>query len=131
MKQRRRWIVACTALLCILSSGLAFGQKVKVEGLITGRDGESLTVKSTKGGNVVVTLTDSTKVQANDPLAVVTWFQRSSRVREGVAKLAASLRYARYECLVQLDDKRAGGKSRHHLLAEQRSFVAFAIADDE
>jgi len=64
MKQRRRWIVACTALLCILSSGLAFGQKVKVEGLITGRDGESLTVKSTKGGNVVVTLTDSTKVQA-------------------------------------------------------------------
>jgi hypothetical protein len=37
---------------------------------------------------------DSTKVQDNDPLAVVTWFQRSSRVREGIARLAASLRYA-------------------------------------
>lgn len=37
---------------------------------------------------------DSTKLQDNDPLAVVTWFQRSSRVRDGVARLAASLRYA-------------------------------------
>ena len=37
---------------------------------------------------------DSTKVQDNDPLAVVTWFQRSSRVRDGIARLAASLRYA-------------------------------------
>ena len=63
MKQSRTWFVACTALLCILSVGLAFGQKVKVEGLITGRDGDSLTLKSTKSGNVVVTLTDDTKVQ--------------------------------------------------------------------
>jgi hypothetical protein len=37
---------------------------------------------------------DSTKLQDNDPLAVVTWFQRNSRVREGVARLAVSLRYA-------------------------------------
>ena len=37
---------------------------------------------------------DSNKVQDNDPLAVVTWFQRSSRVRDGIARLAASLRYA-------------------------------------
>jgi len=37
---------------------------------------------------------DSAKVQDNDPLAVVTWFQRCSRVRDGVARLAASLRYA-------------------------------------
>ena len=65
MKQlSSRCIVACTALLCILSAGLAFGQKVKVEGLITGRDGDSLTLTSTKSGNVVVTLTDDTKVQA-------------------------------------------------------------------
>ena len=63
MKQSRTWIVACTAFLCILSVGLAFGQKVKVDGLITGRDGDSLTLKSTKSGNVVVTLTDDTKVQ--------------------------------------------------------------------
>ena len=63
MKQSRTWIVASTGLLCILSVGLAFGQKVKVDGLITGRDGDSLTLKSTKSGNVVVTLTDDTKVQ--------------------------------------------------------------------
>jgi len=39
-------------------------------------------------------LADSTKVQDNDPLAVVTWFQRANRVREGVARLDASMRYA-------------------------------------
>jgi OOP family OmpA-OmpF porin len=67
MKQNRRWIVACTALLCIFSVGLAFGasngKKVKVSGLITGRNGDSLTLKSTKGSsNIVVVLTDDTKV---------------------------------------------------------------------
>ena len=65
MKQNRNWI-ACTALLCTLCAGLAFGadgKKVKVEGLITGRDGDSMTLKSSKAGNVVVTLTDDTKVQ--------------------------------------------------------------------
>lgn len=39
-------------------------------------------------------LTDSLKLQANDPLAVVTWFQRVSRVREGVERLDFPLRYA-------------------------------------
>ena len=64
MKQHRsRCLVACSALLCILSVGFAFGQKVKVQGLITGRDGDSMTLKSTKAGDVVVTLTDDTKVQ--------------------------------------------------------------------
>jgi outer membrane protein OmpA-like peptidoglycan-associated protein len=67
MKQNRKGIVACTALLCMLCVGLAFGasngKKVKVEGLITGRDGDSLTLKSSKSGTVVVTLTDSTKVR--------------------------------------------------------------------
>lgn len=37
---------------------------------------------------------DSTKVQDGDPLAAVTWFQRCSRVRDGVARLAAALRYS-------------------------------------
>jgi OmpA-OmpF porin, OOP family len=60
-----RSIVACTGLLCILCAGLAFGadKKVKVEGLITGRNGDSFTLKSSKAGDVVVTLTDDTKVQ--------------------------------------------------------------------
>jgi hypothetical protein len=39
-------------------------------------------------------LADSAKIQGNDALAVVTWFQRASRVREGVARLDASIRYA-------------------------------------
>jgi hypothetical protein len=37
---------------------------------------------------------DSVKVQDNDPLAVVNWFQRVTRVREGVARLDDALRYA-------------------------------------
>jgi OOP family OmpA-OmpF porin len=69
MKQNRRWSVALTALLCIFCAGLAFGasngKKVKINGLITGRDGEDLTVKTLKGStNVVVVLTDDTKVQS-------------------------------------------------------------------
>jgi hypothetical protein len=43
---------------------------------------------------LVKAFADSAKVQDNDPLAVVTWFQRCSRVRAGVGRLGASLRYA-------------------------------------
>ncbi len=66
MKQNRRWIVTCTALLCIVCAGLAYGaSKVKITGLITSRDGDTLTVKNIKGStNVVVELTDDTKVQS-------------------------------------------------------------------
>jgi hypothetical protein len=39
-------------------------------------------------------LADSDQIQDDEPMAVVTWFQRASRVREGVARLADSLRYA-------------------------------------
>jgi hypothetical protein len=39
-------------------------------------------------------LADSEKIQAGDVLGVVTWFQRSARVREGVMRLNDSLRYA-------------------------------------
>jgi len=39
-------------------------------------------------------LADSVKVQDNDSLAAATWFQRASRVRDGVSRLDASLRYA-------------------------------------
>src|SRR5208282_22454 len=67
MRQHRRWLVTCPALLCIVCAGLAYGEsngkKTKVNGLITGRDGEDLTVKTFKGSNVVVVLTDDTKVQ--------------------------------------------------------------------
>ena len=68
MKNNWKRILACTALLCTLCAGLAYGasntKKIKVQGLITGRDGDSLTLNSTKGtGKIVVVLTDSTKVQ--------------------------------------------------------------------
>jgi OmpA-OmpF porin, OOP family len=67
MKQHRRWIVASSLLLCALSVGSAYGasssSKVKMKGLITGRDGENLMVKTTPSQtNVVVVLTDTTTV---------------------------------------------------------------------
>src|SRR5271165_6818017 len=67
MRPNRRGIVSCIAVLCMLYVGLANGagqKKVKTDGLITARDGETLTVKTLKGStNVVVVLTDETKVQ--------------------------------------------------------------------
>jgi OOP family OmpA-OmpF porin len=67
MKQHRRWIMTCIALFCTISVGLAHGaaeKKIKINGLITGRDGENLTVKTLKGATkVIVVLTDETKVQ--------------------------------------------------------------------
>ena len=39
-------------------------------------------------------LADSTKAQGGDPMAVVTWFERASRVREGSARLNASISYS-------------------------------------
>lgn len=67
MKNNWKRVVTCTALLCTLFAGLAFGgsdgKKIKFTGLITGRDGENLTVKNLKGStSVTVVLTDTTKV---------------------------------------------------------------------
>jgi hypothetical protein len=39
-------------------------------------------------------LADSTKVQDDDPLAATTWLLRASRVRDGIARFDAALRYA-------------------------------------
>jgi outer membrane protein OmpA-like peptidoglycan-associated protein len=46
-----------------LSYGVTAGEKVKTSGLITGRTGEDLTVKTSDMGNVVVVLTDDTKIE--------------------------------------------------------------------
>ena len=40
------------------------------------------------------TFGDSSSLQANDPLAAMTWFQRAARVRDGVARLDAAMMYA-------------------------------------
>ncbi len=57
MKQNRRGVAACMALLCIFCVGLAYGasngNKVKVKGLITGRDGENLTLRATDGSATI------------------------------------------------------------------------------
>jgi OOP family OmpA-OmpF porin len=67
MKKTSRSIAAYAVLLCCLSVGLAYGatngEKVKVKGLITTRTGETLTIKTGTAENVVVVLTDDTKVQ--------------------------------------------------------------------
>src|SRR5271155_690279 len=67
MRQTSKSIVACSILLCCLSVSVAYGasngEKVKVKGLITTRTGETLTMKTADAGNLVVVLTDATKVQ--------------------------------------------------------------------
>src|SRR5271169_2990638 len=67
MKQTSKSMVVYAVLLCCLSVGVAYGasngEKVKVKGLITPRTGETLTMKTASAGNVVVVLTDGTKVQ--------------------------------------------------------------------
>jgi outer membrane protein OmpA-like peptidoglycan-associated protein len=67
MKTTSRSVVVFTVLLCCLSVGVTYGasngEKVKVKGLITTRTGETLTIKTSSAGNVVVVLTDDTKVQ--------------------------------------------------------------------
>jgi outer membrane protein OmpA-like peptidoglycan-associated protein len=61
-----RWTIAVTVLLGCLTLTTLYGldnsEKVKIRGLITGRTGETLKVK-TSDGNITVVLTDDTKVQ--------------------------------------------------------------------
>jgi outer membrane protein OmpA-like peptidoglycan-associated protein len=58
--------IAISIALCLplLAYGVTNGEKVKVGGMISGRDGETLTLRTGDSGNVVVVLTDNTKVQA-------------------------------------------------------------------
>jgi OOP family OmpA-OmpF porin len=67
MNQQRRRIAAFAALLCVLSMGSAYGvsngEKVKINGLITGRNGDTLTIRTLESGNLIVVLTDDTKVE--------------------------------------------------------------------
>jgi OOP family OmpA-OmpF porin len=66
MTHVRRTSFGCAALLLCLTVGLAYGasngEKTKVNGVITGRTGETLTVNS-DGTKVIVVLNDDTKVQ--------------------------------------------------------------------
>jgi OmpA-OmpF porin, OOP family len=57
--------LATTSLIAILSlDGFAFAQNTEVRGVIDGRSGATMTVKSQESGSdVVVLLTDSTQVE--------------------------------------------------------------------
>ncbi len=59
--------VLCAILFAFMAFGLAYGvtagEKVKTSGLITGRSGEDLTVKTSDMGNITVVLTDDTKIE--------------------------------------------------------------------
>jgi len=56
--------------LVALVSAHAQGEKIKVKGLITGRTGDTLVLKTTDGNSVTVTLDDDTKVQQPKGLGV-------------------------------------------------------------
>ena len=53
--------VLCWALLAS-ALGVSNGEQVKFKGLITARDGDTLTLRTLESGNVLVVLTDQTKV---------------------------------------------------------------------
>jgi len=61
----RKTLMLCglTAVVLVVA-GSALGQKQTVKGLITGRNGENMTVKTQDGNTVTVTLTDNTKIEA-------------------------------------------------------------------
>ena len=65
MKRKSVAIATCGALLCLtlIAYGVTSGEKVKASGLITARDSETLTLKTQTAGELVVVLTDDTKVQ--------------------------------------------------------------------
>jgi len=67
MKPKRVWIIACATWLCCqllvaISFGVTNGEKVKTSGLITKRDADTVTLRTLDLGDLVVVLTDDTKV---------------------------------------------------------------------
>lgn len=61
-----RWKIVLAVVMCWMTlgamQGIDNGEKVKIRGLITGRTGDALTIKTATGG-VTVVLTDDTKAQ--------------------------------------------------------------------
>jgi len=67
MHKTFRAFVACAAILCGLTVSVALGatngEKIKTSGLIIARNGEKLTLRTTAMGDLIVVLTETTKVQ--------------------------------------------------------------------
>ena len=56
-------VAAWSLATLLLLGGMAIAQSVQLQGVIAGRSGATMTVKSADAGNVVVLLTDNTEVQ--------------------------------------------------------------------
>jgi outer membrane protein OmpA-like peptidoglycan-associated protein len=68
MKSKNLWTTVCATLLCcqlLVGSalGVTNGEKVKTNGLITKRDADTLTLRTLDSGDLIVVLTDETKVE--------------------------------------------------------------------
>jgi OmpA-OmpF porin, OOP family len=74
MKHLQMWkrlgivLTGCTILMA--TCALSAGDKQEVKGMITGRTGETLTLKTAEGTDVVVVLNDDTKVQQPKGLGI-------------------------------------------------------------
>ncbi|MGA8595969.1 MAG: OmpA family protein [Bryobacteraceae bacterium] len=66
MREHSTGLALCgrMAALMLIVIGIALGQTTNIKGLIVGRDGADVKIKSQQGNIVTVTLDDSTKVQA-------------------------------------------------------------------
>ena len=66
MREHSTGLALCgrMAALMLIVIGIALGQTTNIKGLIVGRDGADVKIKSQQGNTVTVTLDDSTKVQA-------------------------------------------------------------------
>jgi OmpA-OmpF porin, OOP family len=60
---RVSFVVALTVAAVVLTCGVAAAQSVQIQGVIDGRSGATMTVKTQDAGNVVVLLSDSTQVE--------------------------------------------------------------------
>ena len=56
------FVVAVTVAAVVLTCGVAAAQSAEIQGMIDGRSGATMTVKTQDAGNVVVLLSDSTQV---------------------------------------------------------------------
>jgi hypothetical protein len=69
-KRTRNVVGLLTMCLVALLSANAQGDKTKVKGLITGRTGDTIILKTTDGSTMTVTLDDDTKVQQPKGLGI-------------------------------------------------------------
>jgi OOP family OmpA-OmpF porin len=63
MKTRRLILVSLVVACCIALASAYGGDETKVKGFITGRTGDTMTVRAADGTNTTIALTDETKVQ--------------------------------------------------------------------